>query len=69
MLRCGTYAAGWYTGIYPSMAGDTTGGIVCFSFLSNYCYWTILILVTNCNGFYVYYLQEPPDCDMRYCTI
>lgn len=66
---CGADAPGWYSGIYPALAGYTTSGFVCFSFSSDYCSWSLMILVTNCNGFYVYYLKEPPACDLRYCTI
>ena len=66
---CGADAPGWYSGIYPALAGYTTSGYVCFSFSSDYCYWSYLILVTNCNGFYVYYLKAPPACDLRHCTI
>lgn len=68
-FRCGAAVTGWYTGIYPSMAGDTTSGTVCFSYNSDYCAMTSIALVTNCNGFYVYYLRAPDYCDLRYCTI
>jgi len=67
--HCGTDAPGWYSGIHPSLAGQVTSGFVCFNYFGNLCYWTNLILVTNCNGFYVYYLTEPPACNLRFCTI
>ncbi|CAF1159865.1 unnamed protein product [Rotaria sordida] len=67
--RCGADAPGWYSGIYPSLAGAVTSGYVCFNYNSDLCYWTISTLVTNCNGFYVYYLYAPPACTLRYCTI
>jgi hypothetical protein len=25
--------------------------------------------VTNCNGYYVFYLTSTPTCSLRYCTI
>jgi hypothetical protein len=25
--------------------------------------------VTNCNGYYVFYLTSTPACNLRYCTI
>jgi len=67
--RCGTDAPGWYSGVYPSLAGAVTSGFVCFTYSDDFCYATSFILITNCNGFYVYYLQQPPYCPMRYCTI
>ncbi len=66
---CGADAPGWYSGIYPSSAGTIGSGYVCFNYFSNDCYWTNFILVTNCNGFYVFYLTAPPACNLRYCTI
>ncbi|CAF3810211.1 unnamed protein product [Rotaria sp. Silwood1] len=67
--RCGAAAPGWYSGVYPSWAGSVTSGFVCYNYNGDLCYWTSWILVTNCNGFYVYYLYAPPTCILRYCTI
>ncbi|CAF3401364.1 unnamed protein product [Rotaria sp. Silwood2] len=59
--RCGADAPGWYSGVHPSLAGSVTSGFVCYNFDGDLCYWTSWILVTNCNGFYVYYLYAPPE--------
>lgn len=67
--HCGTTTPGWYSGIYPSSAGVTTSGNVCFNWNTNTCMWTIPISVTNCNGFFVFLLSSPPICDARFCTI
>lgn len=68
--RCGTEASGWYSGIYPSAAGSTTTGNVCFNILGNNCLWPTTISITNCNGFYVFYLPSLTSiCNSRYCTI
>ncbi len=68
ILMCGTSATGWYTGSYPS-AGSTTSGTVCYYWGGNTCYWSNSIQVTNCNGYYVFYLTSTPTCSLRYCTI
>lgn len=67
--RCATRATGWYSGIYPSTAGDTTSGTVCYSWPGVPCIYNNSLSVTNCNGYYVYALTNVPRCDLRYCTI
>ena len=66
---CGRNVTGWYSGVYPSKAGTTTDGFVCFNWLTNICTWQTFIQITNCNVFYVYAFPSPPVCDARYCTI
>ena len=66
---CATDHPGWYSGLYPSTAGGISYGIVCYIYDDNACQDSNPILITNCNGFYVYYLNAPPSCDERYCTI
>lgn len=65
---CGTHATGYYTGVMPA-AGATTTGTVCYNWSGNSCNWSNSISVTNCNGYYVYYLIDPSGCSFRYCTI
>lgn len=67
--HCGATTPGWYSGIYPSSAGATNSGNVCFNWGTNTCMWSITISVTNCNQFYVFSLSAPPICDARFCTI
>ncbi len=67
--RCGTQGAGWYSGSYPSKAGATTAGTVCYSWPAKTCQWNNTIAITNCNGYYVFALRAPPACYLRYCTI
>lgn len=69
LQHCGSNVTGWYSGIYPARAGDTTDGVVCFNWTIDTCTWQTVIQVTNCNGFYIYALTAPPICDARYCTI
>ncbi|CAF1162534.1 unnamed protein product [Adineta steineri] len=67
--QCGTQATGSYTGAYPSTAGSTSSGTVCYNWSGNSCMWSNSISITNCNGYYVFYLPTPPVCSLRYCTI
>jgi hypothetical protein len=67
--RCGATVPGWYSGVYPAIAGQLTVGAVCFNWANNTCNYQTNIQVTNCNGYYVYQLPPPPVCNARYCTI
>ncbi len=67
--QCGTQATGWYSGVYPSAAGNTITGTVCYNWLGNSCDSSNSISVTNCNGYYVFYLPPTPNCNYRYCTV
>ena len=68
---CNANAPGWYSGIYPSQAGQTTNGTVCYTWYlpTHPCFWSNSISITNCNGYYVFALVSPPACNLRYCTI
>ena len=68
---CGASYPGYYNGTYPSTAGSTTTGIVCPNVGGNLCgagYFTASISVTNCNGYYVFYLTSTASTAARYCT-
>ncbi|CAF1472980.1 unnamed protein product [Didymodactylos carnosus] len=66
---CGTQVAGWTNVTYPSVAGQTVNAFVNYAYQGNpsygYQYWVVVI---NCNGFYVFGIWAPPNCDYRYCT-
>ena len=67
--RCGGLYTGWYTGTMPNY-GATVSGLVCYVTSStNVCLYTSQILVTNCGGYYVYGLVDPPLSSARYCTV
>jgi hypothetical protein len=68
MYRCGTNAAGWYSGAMPSVPSTTENGTVCFAWSGGSCQYTHDIRVTNCGSYYVYYLSAPTSGGMRYCT-
>ncbi len=66
--RCGADATGWYSGEMPNVLDETTNGTVCFEWSSSTCSWNTNALVTNCGSYYVYRLNPPTTCYLRYCT-
>jgi hypothetical protein len=68
---CGTNYPGWYNGTFPSTSGSTTTGAVCVFYNNNLCsssYTVTSVSVTNCNGYYVFYLTPMSSTSTRYCT-
>ena len=69
--HCGTRWPGWLNGINPTVADGVVTRRVCYErYLggsNNCCYWSNNIAVRNCGAFFVYELQKPPDCFLRYC--
>ncbi|XP_068671272.1 uncharacterized protein [Montipora foliosa] len=66
-LRCGTHAPGWIKGSNPAVADGDVTRTVCYFWSGNDCRWNNSIKVKNCGAFYVYELQKPPICWLRYC--
>ena len=65
--RCGTHAPGWLYEPHPSVEEGIVWRSVCYHWDSNCCKWNKSIQIRNCGAFYVYRLEKPPDCDLRYC--
>jgi len=74
--HCGAHASGWLNGSHPTVAEGVVTRRVCYHnywywyhwYRSNdCCYWSNNIRVRNCGAFFVYELQKPPGCDLRYC--
>lgn len=65
--HCGTHAPGWLNGNHPVNEGEIVERKACFHFGSRCCKWTKKIKVKKCKGFFVYELQRPPACNLRYC--
>ena len=65
--RCGTHAPGWLDGKHPTVVEGVVTRQVCYHWSSNCCNWKNNIKVKNCGAFYVYELQKPPVCSLRYC--
>jgi len=67
---CGTNAAGFYSGPYPSTVGGSASGTLCYTYTSSICQWSNPLTVQDCNGYYVYYITLPvPLCDLGVCTM
>lgn len=66
-LHCGTHAPGWLDGQHPSVGDGVVRRKVCFNWMNKCCYWNKQIEVRNCGKFYVYKLDKPPVCRLRYC--
>jgi hypothetical protein len=68
IYRCATSATGWYTGTLPSTVGVIVTGVVCYTWTSSICDFHNTVSVINCNGFYIYLLDSPSQCSLRYCS-
>ena len=71
---CGTQHPGWLNGTHPTVAEGVVTRKVCYHYWdynrygsTNCCYWSNNIRVRNCGAFFVYELQKPPGCNLRYC--
>ena len=65
--QCGTHAPGWLSGAHPTVAEGAVQRKVCFHWSSGCCQWSRNIQVRNCGGYFVYELEKPPTCSLRYC--
>ena len=66
--RCNTHASGWLNGTHPTVADGQVTRTVCFHWGSDCCNWSNSVKVTNCGGYYVYYITSTPACSLRYCS-
>jgi len=66
--KCSSHATGYLTEGHPSLRGSEKTVKVCFHVNSNQCRWQSSVKITNCGDYFVYYLQDTPGCDYRYCT-
>ena len=67
VYHCGTHAPGWMQGTHPSVAEGAVTRQVCYHWSGSCCHWSNNITVRNCGEFYVYRLERPPHCMLRYC--
>ena len=65
--HCGTDGPGWLNGSHPAVVDGAVQRRVCFNHFNNCCYYSTYISVRNCGRFYVYKLDGPPYCNLRYC--
>lgn len=65
--RCGTRAPGWLNGKHPTVDEGIVNRQVCYNWNGDCCNWQNNIKVRNCGDYFVYQLQKPPTCPLRYC--
>lgn len=65
--HCGTLAPGWLHGKHPSVKDGEVTREVCYHWSNDCCNWKNNITIRNCSDFYVYKLDKPPKCYLRYC--
>ena len=71
---CGTQHPGWLNDTHPTVAEGVVTRKVCYDYWDYHwygsndcCYLSNNIRVRNCGAFFVYELQKPPYCHLRYC--
>ena len=67
--RCGTDYAGWLDDAHPTVEDGEVYRRVCFSYRSMSCGYAKSISVKNCGSYFIYNLQQPSRCNLRYCGI
>ena len=66
--HCGTGATGWLNGKHPNEDGQIVDRQVCFTSGGNSCNWNIQVQVIKCDVYFLYYLEDTPACNLRYCS-
>ena len=71
--HCGTQAPGWLKGSHPAAVGQTSEVKFCFDGKgfpnpATDCEWSTQGKVTHCGDYFVYYLDNTPTCNIRYCA-
>ena len=66
--HCGTSATGWLSGVHPITPGAPIDAKFCFALGGNDCMRSTQGKVTNCGSYFVYYLENTPYCNIRYCA-
>ena len=67
---CNSDMAGWISGgSHPTVADGAITRTACMHWFSSCCYYAYTVEIRNCSGFYVYKLQQPGSCYIRYCGV
>lgn len=68
-LRCNTAAPMWLNGSHPSSSEGIVSRMACAHWSGDCCLWSTQVQVKACkDGYYVYNLTAPPECNLAYCT-
>merc|ERR1719427_899344 len=65
---CNALYPGWMNSTHPEEIGATKRVPICFQNETNTCMDLKEALVTNCNKYFVYFLDNVPSQNMKYCT-
>lgn len=65
--KCGTAVTGWLSSPHPEVSDGIVNGKVCFHWLNECCFRDQVIKVRDCGRFFVYKLNKPEGCPMRFC--
>nr|XP_058951021.1 uromodulin-like isoform X3 [Pocillopora verrucosa] len=65
--RCGALLSGWLKGGHPTLADGEVSSEVCFTRGGDCCKKSVNVRVKDCGSYFIYKLQKPPACDLRYC--
>ena len=68
--HCGAGLTGWLNGSHPERSGEEVERTVCLDWdIGNKhdCWFNVSITITNCIGYYVYFLPELGYYFGRYC--
>ena len=69
--HCGTEMTGWVNGTHPLNIGQIVKRNICFVNFWNKdtCFRSVPVEIQSCGTFYLYKLQNPPNCVSRYCGV
>ena len=65
--RCSTEWSGWLDDAHPTVEDGEIRRTVCFSDRATGCKKLRDIFVKNCGSYFIYKLQQQPNCNSRYC--
>jgi len=67
--KCGTLDSGYLDGKHPENIYETIDGKACFCGQGDDCVFSRSIKITNCNGYFVYFLEQTNSYyPSRYCA-
>ncbi|XP_027041646.1 uromodulin-like isoform X1 [Pocillopora damicornis] len=66
--KCGAASSGWLKSGHPTLADGEVSSQVCFNRIGDCCKISININVKDCGSYFIYKLQKPPSCYLRYCS-
>ena len=66
--RCSTEWSSWLDDAHPTVEDGEIRRTVCFSDRTTGCKKLRDIFVKNCGSYFIYKLQQPPNCNSRYCS-